>query len=376
MKRLRDNGKPPLRLALVGCGRVIERCHLPALRSLADLELVALVDPDATRLTALSQRTGVRRCDADYRAMLEDGSIDIVAVCAPPLLHGEIGLAVLDTGKHLFMEKPLALSLDDADRLVQRSAAAEVQAMVGFNLRWHRLIRQAQNVLAGGGLGAPVTMHTTFTSRSAFPAHDSQWRRRPDLGGGVLIDLGVHHFDLWRFLMRCEVEEVYVRQHLNEPGVECLAVSATMTNGALITGSFSHGVSDSNELEICGTRGRLSLSCYRFDSLRIDQNAPRGALRSWTDGVIRALRSAPSAAIRWRQGGDTIASYRDQWRHFVDAIRGRIPLECGLEQGRSALRVALAAAQSASIGRPVSVAHATGSITPLAAPSDAGRATG
>ncbi len=375
MKRLRDHRNLLLRLAVVGCGRVVERCHLPALRGLAGIALVALADPDAARLAALAPLGSVRRY-ADYRAMLEDHAAEAVAVCAPPNFHAEIGLAVLEAGKHLFVEKPIALSLGDAERLVQRAAAAGVQATVGFNLRWHRLVRQARSVFAAGGLGTPATMHTTFTSRSAFPAGDSQWRRRPELGGGVLFDLGIHHFDLWRFLLRCDVEEVFAHRHSDESGVEYLAVNATMANGVLVTASFSHGISDRNELEICGTKGRLSLSCYRFDGLRVDQNAPQGALRSWAGAVIGALRNAPSAATRWRRGGDVIDSYRSQWSHFIDAVRSRAPLECTLEDGRSALRVALAAAQSASEGRAVRVEQAAAALTPIAAIPQASRAAG
>jgi len=353
----------------------VQRCHLPALRGLAGIELAAMADPDAARRAALAQSASVRRY-ADYRAMLADHAAEAVAVCVPPHVLAEIGLAVLEAGKHLFIEKPMALSQDDAQRLVQRAAGAGVQATVGFNLRWHRLVRQARSVLDAGTLGAPVTMHTTFASRSAFAAGDSQWRGRPELGGGALFDLGIHHFDLWRFLLRCEVEEVFARGCGNESAVEYLALNAVMANGVLVTASFSHGVGDRNEVEICGTKGRLSLSCYRFDGLRVDQNAPHGALRWWTDAAAAALRNAPSAVRRWRRGGDMIDSYRAQWSNFIDAVRNRAPLQCTLADGRSALRVALAAAQSAAEGRAVRVEQAAASLIAMAPISPPGRAAG
>ena len=115
---------PPLRLAIIGCGQVVEQCHLPALRKIAGLKLVALVDRDLARLNRIADHAGVPRRHTDYRATLNDSSIDLVAVCAPPQLHAEIGFAVIDAGKHLFMEKPLALSIHDADRLVERTAGA------------------------------------------------------------------------------------------------------------------------------------------------------------------------------------------------------------------------------------------------------------
>jgi myo-inositol 2-dehydrogenase/D-chiro-inositol 1-dehydrogenase len=354
-----ETGNPPLQLALIGCGRVVEQCHLPALQGLPGIKLVAVADTDSARLNNVADRFGVRRRYGDYRAMLKDRGVDVVAVCTPPQFHPEMGLAVLDAGKHLFLEKPMALTLNDADRLVDRTAAATSKAMAGFNLRWHRLVRKAQTLVAGGHLGAVTTIHTVFTSATAFPADGSNWRGRLDLGGGVLFDLGIHHFDLWRFLMQCEVEELFAQRRCDDRWAEYVTVSVIMANGVLVTSSFSHGVSDINEIEICGTKGRLSLSCYRFDSLCVRPNAgPLGAARSWLSGAIGALRSAPQAASQLLHGGDIIGSYRAQWRHFINAIRSDTPVQCGLEDARSALRVTLAAAESASRGQPVRVAQA------------------
>ena len=109
-----------LRLAVIGCGLVVEQCHLPALAKIAGLELVALADGDLARLTRIAD-LGVRTTRNRLPCTAGDSSIDLVAVCAPPQFHAEIGLAVLDAGKHL-LEKPLALSLHDADRLVKRAA--------------------------------------------------------------------------------------------------------------------------------------------------------------------------------------------------------------------------------------------------------------
>jgi len=349
----------PLRLAIIGCGLVVEQCHLPALGKIAGLKLVALADPDLERLTRIADRAGVRGRHTDYRALLDDSSIDLVAVCAPPQLHAEIGSAVLDAGKHLFLEKPLALSLHDADRLVKRAAGAGAQALIGFNFRSHRLIRQARAIIEGGGLGPLATMHTTFASASTFQRQDSAWRQRQDFGG-VLVDLGIHHFDLWRFLTRSEVAEVVVHRRTDGPGYERVTVNAAMADGVLVTSSFSHGVSDTNELEICGAKARLRLSCYRFDSLRVSENgAPHGAVRHWPGDAARGLRNVPQAIVRLLYGSDITDSYRTQWQSFVEAIQNNIPIKPRLEDGRSALQIALAAAQSARSGRSVRVDEAT-----------------
>ena len=359
----------PLRVAIVGCGLVVEQCHLPALRKIAALELVALADHDVTRLTRIADGAGIRRRHCDYRALLaDDPSIDLVAVCAPPQFHAEIGLAVLDAGKHLFLEKPLALCLQDANRLVKRTASARGQALIGFNFRWHRLVRQARSIIEGGGLGPLATMHTTFASASAFRQQDAAWRQRQDVGG-VLVDLGIHHFDLWRLVTGSEVTDVLAQQRTDGPGHERATVSAVMANGVLVTSSFSHGMRDANELEICGAKASLRLSCYRFDSLLVSENvAPRGAVRHWPRDAARILRNVPQAIARLLDGGDIIDSYRGQWQAFVDAVRNNIPIKPGLADGRSALQIAFAAAQSARTGRRsewMKQADATASLTAI-----------
>lgn len=370
-------GKPPLRLVVIGCGRVVEQCHLPALRSLAAAEIVGLVDNNLDRLNTVADRLGVEHRYTDYRVMLKEATVDVVAVCAPPHLHAEIGLAVLDAGKHLFMEKPLALSLNDADRLIDRASTSAGKALVGFNLRWHRLVRQARALLDDGSLGRLEMMHTMFTSRTGFLTADSDWRHHHDLGGSVLVDLGIHHFDLWQFLTQSEVVEVSAQYRSDDPAVECATVTATMANGVLVTASFARGLSDRNELEMFGRNGWLRLSCYRFDSLSTCQNSePQGAAREWLRGIHRMWRNLPQAALLRRQGGDVVNSYRAEWQHFIDAIRNDTPVQCSFEDARSALHIALATVESAAHGQPVRVAQAARAITPIDSAARLSRSAG
>lgn len=327
---------------------MVEEYHLRALLAVDQIQVVALSDNNASRLDRAAQRLDGCRRYPDYRAMLEDGAVDIVAVCAPPEFHREMGLAVLDAGKHLFMEKPIALNLDDADRLVERASLAKTKSMVGFNWRRHRLIREAQQMIAGNELGSIVAAHTVFSSANEPQAGSADWRHREDLGGQVLFDLAIHHFDLWEVLIPAGIEEVFARRGADRTG-EWVTVSAAMSNGALITSLFSHGVSNVNEMQISGTQGRISFSCYRPDSLRIHRgSAPTGAMRSWIEGTSAALSSAPRIVANMFMGGDVIGSFRDEWHDLAEAIRGDSIVEGDLRAGRRALQVALAAERSFS----------------------------
>lgn len=351
----------PLKLGVIGCGRVTETRHLPALRSLSDAEVVAVADSDAARLQGVADQFHIKRRHASFLALVGDPAIDAVAVCVPAQFHVEIALAALDAGKHLFIEKPLALSLDESERLIERATRSTRKIMVGFNLRWHRLVRQARQIIQRESLGPLECIRTVLTS---YHENAPDWRKRRTLGGGVLFEQAVHHFDLWRFLLQSEVEEVFATSHSGQWEDETATVTARMANGVLATSVFSERTSDSNEIEVYGRAGRLRVSCYRFDGLEYCSSASLpGGVRTRLREATRILKAWPHAALRMRQGGDFVASYRAEWRHFLDAIRQDTPVECTLEDGHRALQVVLTAVESVALGRPVSVAQAPRRVT-------------
>src|ERR1044071_1996584 len=135
-----------IRLGVIGCGAVSETGHLPALRQVPAFKVTALADIDSLRLERLSARFGIPERFRDYRELIESENVDAVAVCTPPALHAEMALAAIAAGKHVFVEKPLALTSAEANLLSEAAAdATTLKLMVGFNLRWHRLIVEARH---------------------------------------------------------------------------------------------------------------------------------------------------------------------------------------------------------------------------------------
>jgi myo-inositol 2-dehydrogenase/D-chiro-inositol 1-dehydrogenase len=356
-----------LRLGLIGCGRVVETRHLPALRSLAQAEVVALADVNPNRLRLVAERFHVASRYDDHRALLDNPAIDAVAVCVPPQFHVEVALAALEAGKHLFVEKPLALSLDESDRLIERAARSDRKIAVGFNLRWHRLARRARTLIRRGDLGPVELVRSVWTS--GMRAHQTlpTWRQRRQSGGGVLVEVAVHQIDLWRFLLETEVEEVFATSRSGLWDDETATLTARMSNGVLTTSAYSDGTSDSNEVDVYGQHGRLHLSCYRLDGLEISPTSRLpGDVGTRIRGTARLLTALLSNMSIVRQGGDYVASYRAQWQHFIDCVQHDKAVECTLDDGRRALQVVLAAAASASLERPVEVGLAPRTIVPNA----------
>jgi len=351
-----DDPHQVIRLGIVGCGRVAEERHLPSLLRLPGIRVVATADLDAARSGRLADRLGAPVRLSDYLALVERRDVDAVAILTPTQSHAEIALAALEAGKHVLVEKPLALTLADCDRLIEAAARSTSKVVVGFNLRWHLLVRRAREFLSSGALGRIKAIRSAYThDRTGEQAPD--WHRKLELGGGVSFNEGVHHFDLWRYFTRSEVEQVFSygvpSEHYED---ETNAIAARLSDGALATAILSFKTGPTSEVEIYGEHGRLCLSLYRFDGLEFfPRSGYPGDLSDRIEKVVGALRDLPGAIPILRRGGYFQATFDGLWRHFIDCVVHDLPSQCTLEDGRSSLRVALAGMESARSGLPVKV---------------------
>ena len=341
----------PVRIGIIGCGRATQTLHLPALRFVPEAEVVALSDPDADALTAAAQLANVSNCEADYRSVLDMPSVEAVAICAPTQFHAKIARDALDAGKHLFVEKPLALTLEDCDALIEKAAGLPLKVMLGFNTRWHRLARQARTLVQQGRIGHPDVIQSVHTS-----FHDSlpKWRQRRDSGGGVLLEMAVHQFDLWRYLLGSEVEEISAHSRSGTWHDESATVTAKLSCGTLAAATFAERTTQNNYTEIHGETGSIRIAFYQFDGLKITTPSQiPGSISSRLGDMTRFIKGLPSAIPTLKKGGEWNLSYVEELRHFTDSIRKSVSVECGLEEGRRALAIALAAIQSADSGKSI-----------------------
>jgi predicted dehydrogenase len=169
----------------------------------------------------------------------------------------------------------------------------------------------------------------------------------------VLFELGTHHFDLVRFMTGQEAREVYASSDETD---ETSIVTLKTDGGAQVVTAVSEGTCEGHELEFYGERGWLRVSCYRADGIeRLDAGQYAGSVRTRLDNMTRTLRALPRVIAQARRGGDYVNSYAEEWRHFAEAVRGRAEVGATLEDGRRALEIALAAAESSRTGRAVRV---------------------
>ena len=348
--------RDPLRLGIVGCGSVTRYRHLPTLRRVPEIQVVALADVDPVALADVADRIGVSRRHTSARSLAEDPQVEAVAVCVPVTAHSEVALAAIEAGKDVFVEKPLARHLEEANHLLERAAGSPSRMLMGFNLRWHRHLQAARRLVGAGALGRVHALRTVFSDSVRSQPNLPEWRSRRDLGGGVLFDKLAHHFDLWRFLLDDEVEEVFALAGADRGDGDTVNIIGRMRGGVLVTALGLDDAVMAHEVTLYGELGGVHVDCYRFDGLvRSSRNDRPGAPRTRFLHLASAIKaSRASLAAIWR-GGDFNASYDGEWRHFAEVIRRGVPPLCGLADGRAALQIALAADRSMSLGEPVRI---------------------
>jgi myo-inositol 2-dehydrogenase / D-chiro-inositol 1-dehydrogenase len=342
-----------VRLAIVGCGQVATGLHLPALRHVRDICVAAVADVDEARARAAADRYHVPQAFRDVTSLLANAQPDAVAVCVPPQYHREVARAVLEAKKHVFIEKPLTLSQVECEELVASAERSGMQAMCGFNYRWHPLIAEARQLISRGALGSVSIVRSAFIARGKFDTMTDHWRNVRREGGGVYWDLAVHHFDLWRFLVGSEAQEICTIGASGSRDDEKATISARMSNGVCAGGVFCYGSNDTNELEIYGSQGCLRLSLYRYDGLEF---LPKTRLGSSLATRARKLAGSasrlPRVLLQSPRGGTLLSSYREEWSYFAQHIVNNKPVQCStLDDGRRAVQMVLAAIESADSGR-------------------------
>lgn len=353
-----------IKIGIIGCGKVAMTRHLPALKSIREADVVAAADIDEKRLKLAADKFQISKRYADYRELLNDPDVEAVGVCAPLRFHFEMASAALAAGKHLLLEKPVSMSLDEADLLIEQAAKTDKKVMVGLNNRWHRLVRRAQRVIQSGMIG-PVGLINNISSTGHYKRPIPEWRLQRKEGGGNLIENGTHFYDMWRFLLKSDIEEVWaVGGSTESVDDEPSIVNARTNSGVYLNCVLSDFLPDRNVIEIFGRDCVLRLSLHRFDSIEfIPLYSCDGDLRNRLKNIVSFFKELPQGILQTRYGGDYNASFRAQWKHFIDCIEQDTPVECTLEDGRHALRVALAAVKSACESKPVKVAQAPRGIT-------------
>ncbi len=190
------------KLAIIGCGGIANGKHLPSLKKLSNVDIVAfcdIVEHRAIEAAALYGAEGAR-VYTDYTELLQDESIEIVHVCTPNDSHADISIAALEAGKHVMSEKPMAKTAADAARMVEAARRTGKKLTVGYNNRFRPDSQHLKKICESGELGDIYYAKAHAIRRRAVPTW-GVFLDEEKQGGGPLIDIGTHALDLTLWML-------------------------------------------------------------------------------------------------------------------------------------------------------------------------------
>ncbi|GAC1394880.1 MAG: Gfo/Idh/MocA family oxidoreductase [Chloroflexota bacterium] len=320
-----------LRIGLIGAGTMASS-HAQALAVVRGARITRIADPLVERAQELAAVHGAEAV-ADYRDLLD--SVDAVWIATPPYLHREQAEVCAAAGKHLFMEKPLALTLSDCDAIIAAAHRHGVRLMVGQVFRFYPVFMEAYRRFEAGELGDLIS---SWSKRMAYDpaAQMPAWRTDPRKGGGFTLENQVHELDFvtWFCGEPATVRGVVARTDAAYPGFDSsMSAIISFRNGSIgeVSGSWLSHVGLSQR-GIVGTRGGIVIDAWDHLRLKID-------------GRDEHIVQTPSP-------GDAVLAEDE---HFVACIAGdREPLVGGTI-GRRAVELALATLASSDAQRVVSL---------------------
>lgn len=343
---------PIVRIGLIGCGGIARAAHLPAFDALhALVRLVAVADTDRNAAEALAQPRGIAAY-TDHERLLARDDLDAVVIASPEYAHREQVEAAAARGLHILCEKPIALTLEDADAMIAAAERAGVRLMVGHSRRFTQRYLQAREAIDAGELGAIRLIRENerrprYQDRPGQYYQRGHWTADPSRSRGIVLTAAIHETDLFRWFAGSDPVSIYAEHRSTMGG------SDAVPDFISFTVRFASGCIASSELS------RVLPPCYPgFHQLEIYGSS----------GAFRARDSELASLTHYRRAGASYPGhygillqrpeiYIRQLASFVAALDGDAALPVTAADARAALALALAADRSARTGRAVTLSE-------------------
>jgi scyllo-inositol 2-dehydrogenase (NAD+) len=314
-------------------------------RGVPGARLIGVLDADATAAETAREALELPRSYTRLEDALDDTEVHAVIITTPTFTHEDMAVAAAKAGKHVLCEKPMALTLESADRMIAAAKEHRVTLQMAFMRRFDPAFQQAKEQLESGALGEVMMVRSLTRGPGLPPAWALDVRR----GGGMLAEVNSHDFDSVRWLSGSEYTRIYAeaaalkaQEAAREfPGFyDNVVLTARMASGALATidGSCPVDYGYDARVEILGSQGVLFIGDMKSEAVAICTKA---------SGVTQ--RTFASWRDRFRE------AYVAEDRHFIESILGEHPPAVTGEDGRAALKAVLAAAEALQTGKPVNL---------------------
>jgi len=328
-----------LRIGIVGLGWVSQIFHIPILKKLEDVEIVALCDKDKARARMIAEKFNISRSYTDYQQMLQKEEMDAVDVCTSTNAHLPITLAALEAGKNVFVEKPIARHYNEAVQMADSARLHKKNLMVGMNNRFRPDTMILKSFIEKGELGKLF-----YTKAGWFKkvSQNTPWVTQKDKsGGGVFIDLGIVMLDLSLWMLGFpEVHRVSAKmyQQKTKSVEDTCAVFLEMKYGISVILEVSWSLQSVQDFFYCDFFG--SEGSAMINPLRIHKSL-HGSLVN----VTPAAMETPQNLHR--------KSYENELKHFVGAARKLHPVVSTGDEAVHRMKIVEAIYESSRKGKEI-----------------------
>lgn len=391
--------KTPLRVGIIGAG-MAGQAHAFGFRNAMmatdlaglDVQLRTIVDPNVTLAQSVADRYGFASASGDVATLLADPDIDVVSVALPNFLHQTVLTQALASGKHVFAEKPIGRTVEEATDLADKANSSLAVTGVGFSFRRLPGLAAVADAVASGEIGTPHTVRGWYyADYAADPSGALSWRySQEESGGGALLDIGSHAIDAVQFVagpvsrvLSAELRTVITERPLPAKGAighggatshetgpvsndDIALLTVELESGAIaqITMSrIAHGVPNSLGVEVFGSEGHV-----RFDSIRSGEfhlytakgaapahNGPRAVVTGPSHPYFNDVAAMPGGGV----GTGYAEAFVAEIQEFLRSVRDNTAMDTNFDTALSMMHVVGAALTVADTGRPVSVPAAT-----------------
>ena len=333
----------PVRVGIIGCGYVSEWAHIPALKRIKNAELTAVCDVSEELARGVAQRFHIPRYYTEPSKMLENEPLDIVHMCTPPKTHASLSIQAMEAGCHVLVEKPMALSVKDADMMIRASKDVGVKLGVVHNMPLHPIVTRARAMVAEGGIGelTGIDLKYSLHQYGRMVTDRDHWCH--ELPGGIFGNKLPHPISLARaFLGNLETVAVYAAKIGDYDWIatdELRVILKSEKGLGMITSSLNWPI-DMAMLDIFGTKKNIHI--YFNNAVMNTYGSTRyGRLSRGLENVRQSshtLTSTASTALSIALGRHHYGHYA-VIRGFIECVRDGTEPPVTAEDGRDVVRL-------------------------------------
>jgi len=333
-----------LRVAIVGCGAVTEHRHIPGFKKLQDkVILQAVCDKNLDLARQMAQRHGIPGVYTSQAEMLKAQKLDVVDVCTPPQIHAPIAIEALENGCHVLLEKPMALTTTDCDRMIEAARKNDRKLCIVHNVLFHPPLVKARKLVKEGAIGNFIGMRILLADpRNEMIMRKDYWIHK--LPGGVIGETGPHPaYISLAFLDKVNSVEIFAKNYLEHPWARFdeFRFELDASNGLSSVAISYSGERYAAEVEIFGSKGALyidlqSMLCLKYGP---KTSLSHGKLVSTSlNTVFQIIGGIMANGLKaltgqFKVGHDTVIEL------FVDSVINNTAPPVTGEEGREVIRV-------------------------------------